>query len=266
MENTFIDRRDRLFGREESINHLIDRAHSNGFTFVLGRPQMGKSWTLEETARRLTDEKGFIVGVHEAKGGESSHLLYAVSDLYTRWLSNSHYRDQAVSLWERHKAELVPNVGKAVGKAVANLFKGLSDFTPATQGIGRLVKKSFDGLSAIQNDLQTASLNLSPLAYDQALSLVQLVQKITGSHVVLILDAWEKSPSVKSEFKTLETLLSHLDDWENVHLLLAIRNPEVDESDISQRAFAFAHKLKIQNPSVECYDLPPMNLSPQAEV
>lgn len=85
----FQNRRAELFGREPDIQHLIGRAKSNGLTAVMGRPQMGKTWTLVETARRLVQDQGCIVGYHEAKAAEHSHLLYAVRDLYTRWGSSA---------------------------------------------------------------------------------------------------------------------------------------------------------------------------------
>ena len=111
MRETYPDRRGELFGREPDIRFLCDRARHAGLTVVTARPLMGKTWTLTEVARRLEEEGAFIVGCHESKGAESSHLLYAVADLYTRWLEDSRMWDQARSLWERHRDGLVPRVG-----------------------------------------------------------------------------------------------------------------------------------------------------------
>ncbi|WP_250532316.1 hypothetical protein [Caballeronia sp. ATUFL_F1_KS39] len=76
---------------------------------------MGKTWTLTEVARLLEEEGQFLVGYHESKGTETSHLLYAVSNLYARWLADSAMREQAIILWEQHKDNLVPRIGQMVG-------------------------------------------------------------------------------------------------------------------------------------------------------
>jgi hypothetical protein len=55
---------------------------------------MGKTWTLTEVARQLLLEEGrFLVSYHESRGSETSHLLYALSNLYARWLADGTMRD-----------------------------------------------------------------------------------------------------------------------------------------------------------------------------
>jgi tetratricopeptide (TPR) repeat protein len=221
MIYSFPDRRDRLFGREPDIHRLIDRAGQTGLTALVARPMMGKTWALEEVARRLLEEGRFLVGYHESKGSETSHLLYAVSNLYTRWLADSTMRDQALSLWQRHKETLVPRVGQMVGL----LFDKLAG-KQLPEGIGAAVRSAFDGLAEAQGDLLTGGLRLAPLPYDQAQSLVALVAGISARRVVLILDAWEKSPSLRAEHATLESVLKHREDWASTHVLVAIRDPQ----------------------------------------
>jgi len=109
---------------------------------------MGKTWTLTEVARRLLEEGSYLVGYHESTGGESSHLLYAVSSLYTRWLVDSTLRDQAISLWERHKEGLVPRIGKMVGMLLEKLGTSVA---PAE--VSGTVRAVFDGLAEAQEDL-----------------------------------------------------------------------------------------------------------------
>jgi hypothetical protein len=46
-------------------------------------------WTLRELARRLTSETDCLLGYHPCTGPERSNLRYAVSDLYTHWLSDA---------------------------------------------------------------------------------------------------------------------------------------------------------------------------------
>lgn len=148
MTTTFSDRNDQLFGREADVRYLFDRAGKPGLTAVVARPLMGKTWTLTEVARRLNASEQYLVGYHESTAAESSHLLYTVSNLYARWLADSNMREQAISLWQRHKHELVPRVGQMV----VSLFEKLAN-KQFPEGVGAVVSAVFDGLASAQKDL-----------------------------------------------------------------------------------------------------------------
>ena len=47
------DRSDRMFGRERDLDAFQGRVRFKGLTALLARPQMGKSWLLNDLARRL---------------------------------------------------------------------------------------------------------------------------------------------------------------------------------------------------------------------
>ena len=254
MIEAFPDRRDQLFGREKDIHCLTARARYPGLTAVVARPLMGKTWTLQEVARRLLGDDLDIVGYHELTGAEPSHLLYAVSNLYAHWLADSTLRSQAISMWKRHKDTLLPRIGKMVGtlfdKLGGNLLPG---------GVGAVVGAAFKGLAEAQKDLLAGGISLNPLPYDQALSLVKLVAEVSDRHVVLILDAWEKSPSSHSEFATLETFLRHLEDWPHTHVFLAVRNPQVNSTKPNDEGYRRTLDLcKISSAALP-YELGPMN-------
>ncbi len=240
----FLDQRDRLFGREPAIAFLRDRAARPGLTSIVARPLMGKTWTLVETARREVDGGACLVGYHESKGAEGSHLLYAVADLYAAWLSDSTMRAQAVSLWQRHKPDLVPRVGRLAGL----LFEKLAGKTLVPEGVAGIVRATFDGLANAQQDLVTGGLDVASLSYDEAQSITSLVARVSGRRVLLILDAWEKSPSMKSEVATLEALLKHPGDWPSVHVFVGIRSPDAEPADGSDEAFRRAGLLARLSP------------------
>ncbi|MGH8591681.1 MAG: tetratricopeptide repeat protein [Gammaproteobacteria bacterium] len=252
----FPDRRADLFGRELDIEHLIARAKTNGLTAVVGRPQMGKTWVFIETARRLVEDQRCIVGYHEAKAAEHSHLLYTVRDLYTRWLADSNLRAQARSLWKRHKGDLVTTVGQAAGY----LFGKLNE----PEALGNVVRDAFDKLAEAQRDLRSGGLTLAPLPYDQARDLVRLVAMVSGRRVVLVLDAWEQSISVGPEHRTLESALDHAEEWPDSHLFLGIREPHLDR-DAGNDAYRAARDLEDRSPAAEVYALPPMHLDEDEE-
>jgi hypothetical protein len=262
VAHTFEDRRGEMFGREPDIAFLMDRAQKQGLTAVVARPLMGKTWTLIETARRLREENNYIVGYHESKASEQSHLLYAVSDLYTRWLADNSLWAQAKSEWERHKGDLVPKVGKLV----ATLFEKLNKLTRwAPESASSVVRATFDGLAEAQRDLVTGGLLLSPLDYDQARDLARLVRQVSGRRVVLILDAWENSRSVHFEHQTLEAFINHLRDWPEGHIFLGIRKPELDNKHTEGEAFKKAEDLSKRSAAATVYRLPPMHLDERSE-
>jgi len=257
MASVIPDRRDTLFGREPDIVFLLKRVESRGITALAARPMMGKTWTLLETLRRLRVEKTCIAGYHESKGAESSHLLYAVSDLYTHWLADSSFRAQALSLWERNKDNLIPKVGQAIGL----LFKEIASLTQfAPDEIGNRVQSAFDGLAAAQVDLKQGGLQLPALDYDQARDLTNLVATFSGKKVVLVLDAWEKSQSLKAEHDILEAFVKHPEDWPQAHLFLGIRQPEVGSGDREDAAFLRAKDLNKLSAEVLIHRLPDMHL------
>jgi hypothetical protein len=153
--SAFTDRRGELFARDLDIGWLMDRAQRPGLTVIFAPARMGKTWTIQEVARRLSlPPHGFVVGYHEAMGG-SSHLLRAVSDLYTRWLPDSNYLDQAKTLWELHKDELVAKLGQGVGA----LFDSLKSLV-VPSGIGSAIDagKIFGGRSTAQSQAGTGSM------------------------------------------------------------------------------------------------------------
>jgi hypothetical protein len=178
MTERFPDRRNELFGREPDMRLLVDRARNSGFTALMARPLMGKTWTLTEVSRRLIEEGRFLVGYHEAKGVESSHLLHAVASLYSQWLTDSAMREQAIALWRRHKKDMVPKAGQLVGSLFEKMGKALS-----MEGVGAIVRDAFAGLADAQRDLASGGLQLSPLPYDQALSLTRLVAEVSGRQI-----------------------------------------------------------------------------------
>ncbi len=83
----FEDRSYLLFGRQPDIDYLMQRVEKKGLTAIAGRPQMGKTWLLEQVGFLLDDHQTCIVGYHESKGESDDHLLRAVMDLYRRWLA-----------------------------------------------------------------------------------------------------------------------------------------------------------------------------------
>ena len=253
MTEAFPDRRDQLFGREADVHFLADRAARPGLTAVVAQPLMGKTWTMNEVARRLLEERRYLVGYHESKAAESSHLLYAVSNLYVRWLDDSAMREQAISLWERHKDSLVPLVAKMMGMLFDKL--GASE---VAGGVAGVVRSAFDGLANAQKDLLSGGLQIAPLPYDEARSLASLVANVSKRRVVLILDAWEKSPSPRAEFATLEAFLKHQDAWPHTHVFLAVRNPELDSTKVNDEAYRRTRDLCSINPAAALYELPPM--------
>jgi hypothetical protein len=85
---------DRLFGRQKDIDFLQERASCTGLTAIVARPQMGKTWLRQETARRLSPVAGgrWLVGYAEATGSTLDLLLRSIADLYQRWLEDATFK------------------------------------------------------------------------------------------------------------------------------------------------------------------------------
>src|SRR5271157_549621 len=264
MGREFQDRSKVLFGRGPDLAHLLSRAPQKGMTAVAGRAQMGKSWLLTELARQLSQDGGplrsgtmqslnlerpsYLVGFTESLGETSDLLLRAVVDLYTRWLSDSSYWEQAQVTWQQQKKDLVSNVGKAVGTIFAKISKLGS--TPG-EVVGGLVEKTFDALARANRDLLTGGMQIPRLQIEQGRDLLALVVQVTSRPMVLVFDQWEKSPGIELEANILDSFLRHLDEWPPCHIFLGLRSDE--------KPYAAVRRLYNDFPGpVEVYDLPPM--------
>jgi tetratricopeptide (TPR) repeat protein len=242
-----------VFGRQLTLEYLEQRVQHCGLTAVTGGPMTGKSAVLSELDRRLRADGRYLVGMYEAKAREVSHFLYAIANLYERWLADASMHKQATVLWRQHSTEWIPRVGQAVGR-VLKVIAG-KDAT----GLGELVSSAFDGLKALQEELKSARLSLAPLPYDQTRDLANLVNDITGKRVVLILDEWGGSADPPHERQTLETFLKHTQEWHQTHIVFAVRatiGPERDGEDLT-----FLRRSEL----AQVHKLPPLDLSSESE-
>ena len=255
MGGEFPDRSSILFGRNPDLFHLLRRAENTGITAVAGRAQMGKSWLLTELARRLSAPPSrYVLGFTESLGETPDLLLRAVADLYTRWLSDSNYWEQARVVWQQQKKDLVSNVGKAFGAIVEKISKISAK---PVEAVGGLVKETFEGLASANRELLTGGIQLPRLQIEQGRDLLALVFQITGRRLVLVLDQWEKSPAIELETNILDAFVRHLDEWPPCHIFVGVRSDE--------RPAAAVNGLRDGFPgTVEVYDLPPMHLEGSA--
>ena len=124
MTKPFPDRSGVLFGREPDLAYLLTRASYKGVSVVLGRAQMGKSWLLTETARRLAlSADPPLVGYTECMGESADQFLRATVDLYTCWLEKLSNAGYALSHRGRHwntgrQTHKVSHPASRIGKRV----------------------------------------------------------------------------------------------------------------------------------------------------
>ena len=263
MKRELPDRSQILFGRQPDLDYLLQRTERPGLTAVVGRAQMGKSWLLTELARQLSIMKPpvstvpsilaqppVLVGFTEALGETADLLLRAVVDLYSRWLSDSTYLQQAKVVYDQQNKDLIGRAGKAVG----NLFEKISKlaFMPG-EVIGGLVKETFESLASANQELLSGAIQLPRLQIEQARDLLSLVHKITNCHIVLVFDQWEKSTGIQLESNILDSFLRGFEGWPPCHIVLGLRPDENPRIAIK--------KLRRDFPgAVDIYDVPPMHL------
>ncbi|HUW30643.1 MAG TPA: hypothetical protein VM223_03455 [Planctomycetota bacterium] len=260
----FPNRTSLLFGRAPDVQALVERAKESGLTAVVAPPRMGKTWLLGEVARKLTEEHGYLVGYHECKGEPDDILLRTTVDLYARWLADASLRKQAAMLWKQHKekGEFIGSAAKAFGE----ILKSLGEAVPVPYlKAGEIAGKAFGALARENAKFKTGGITLQPLAYDQARDLVKIVADVGQDPVALILDAWEQSPSLELELKTLQAFLSHLKEWPRCHMLLGIRRPDPTRHDVDDTAFETAKELRQLSAAVRVYQLEPMDLQVEGE-
>jgi F0F1-type ATP synthase delta subunit len=261
-EDAFPDRRDCLFARASDVRRLLDRAAKFGLTAIVGRPRMGKTWTLNEVARQLVDDGRYIVGYHDFKGGESSHLLYAVADLYARWLTDAQLRQQALAGWSRLRPTLIPRIGQVVGELLGTLGGSV-----LPGGVALLVKAAFDKLIDAQRNSQGGGMQIPTLPYDEAKQLMSLVADVSGRRVVLILDAWEKSLAApRSDLHTVEAVLRNDIDWQRIHVFAAVRHPELHTAEMEQKGYREAIALCQMFPCARRYELAALDQADDREM
>jgi hypothetical protein len=249
----FPDRREQLFGRESDLEALSARVRFKGLTAVAARPQMGKSWLLIELARRLSQdhEPRYLVGFAESVGETPDLLLRTVIDLYTRWLSDAGYGQQARMVWEQQKPNLLPGIANTVGKI-------FTEIGAAANPVAVVVEEAISGLISVDQTLKTGGVQLPTLSYDQARDLVGAVAAIGDRPIALFLDQWEKSPDVAREAKALDALIRHLDDWPHCHVFLALRPDEPAYGTVQELEASLRGAVRI-------YPLESMQLADPAE-
>jgi hypothetical protein len=275
---TFPDNSAILFGREPDLVFLAARAQYSGITAIVGRPKMGKSWLLTELARRLSSSNStpfpvqslslatppqYLVGFFEQEGSSADHLLRAVADLYTRWLADSTYRQQAQIFYEQHKSDLVEKSGEAVGTILKELA-GLAG--KPLEKLGGIVKSAFDALATANRDLISGGLQLPRLQTEQARDLLTWLHEITGRHIVLILDQWEKSTNIELEINLLDAFHRHLDKWPPCHIFLGVRAGNEIRARLQQMHGGFSYERPVIGEPMGIYDIFPMDLSESEKV
>ena len=219
MPYDILSQKDLIYGRAPDLAHLRQRAENNGLTVVLGRPQQGKTWLLQELARTLDDSGQVAVGFGRSYGESADLMLRAVQDLYARWLTRA-------GVWGRVKA-----AGDAPASWLAGPVKLVLDhLVKAVAGDNALtesmVRQALDALIMANKEATGAAGFLPTLKYDQARDLVAAVHRLSGHRVVLVMDQYQESPDPEGEAKTLRAFLADCDTWPPCHILLALREQE----------------------------------------
>ena len=251
-----------FFGRRKDVEVLIARATEPGLTMVLGRPRMGKTTLLLETARRLSEEHGCLVGYHEWVGS-SDMLRGAAEDLYERWLSQETLRSQARRFADKVRGLTVGDTAKAIGVLLTDVA-GVATGAPPV--VTNRIKETFNGLATLNRNLSSGATGFPAISYEQSRDLVKLASQYSGdTPVVLILDAWEQSEGVETDRKLFENFLSRIDEWPPCHLLLGVRQPDAGDEDKVRRIQRITEALDRASLYADRYEVPPLDLSLPSE-
>ncbi len=249
-----------MFGRQQFLDKVRERVQTTGMTAVLGRSQSGKTTLLRHLREDLKNHDGVLVGYSQSTG-EPNLMLRSLKDLYTSWLANSSYIDQAKLLWKKNKDSIVQKAGGTAGRFLGNIL-GVQH--QAVKPVSGLVAEWFDKLESMGNQLNTGDIKLPTLAHDVAKDLLELLRILSGKHPILILDALEQSNDVETEAKLLSAIVRHVRDWPPLHIVIAARCPEADEDEL--KATKCITDMNSASAAVEILDIPAVNLDEPPEL
>ena len=174
---------------------------------------MGKT----SLAHQSIDGLGTTVlsGWAESTGEHSDLLLRALSNLYTSWLANASYREQAIALWRTRQRDTT--------KAIAGFMKEILGIAPMSPpALTKIVTGLLEGLVKTNDHLRHGV--VAPrLSYDVAKDLVTLIYDLSKRRLVLVLDNFERSPALEEEQLALTTFLRK-GGWRGAHLLVLSRD------------------------------------------
>jgi hypothetical protein len=114
-------------------------------------------------------------------------------------MAENSLRDQAISILQRYKGSYFTRLGQMVGRFAQLAFTG----TKLYESLASSAKELFEALTDAQKDLLTGGISAEPLPYDTVKSLLNILAKISGQRLILVLDAWEKAGSIRRDPRRL---------------------------------------------------------------
>ncbi|PHS17468.1 MAG: hypothetical protein COA78_03220 [Blastopirellula sp.] len=247
-----------IFGRQDDLEYLRQRIKQPGLTALAGRPQIGKTRLLEEIRDEIRDPQNlqldYLVGYFESSGAEPDSLLRALEQLYSHWLSQADYLQQARKLWTDNKDGVVKLLGIGAAEILSSLMKPVD----VTGLIGTTVKTLFSSLVNADEQLKSGGIQLPRLSYEQAKDVLTVVHKLSGKPAVLILDAFEQSPDVRKEAINFHRYLSRINEWPPCHFIVTVRFP--GQGDDQSEAYKEVEQFAKESAKAEARHIKPMNL------
>lgn len=207
----FKDRRDMMVGWENNFVDLKRDVDKHVVTAYIGAPNSGKTWMLEELARKYsTDTKSrYLVGYHEANGQEASHFESAVERLYDTWLKTADWAQQVRMIKEFHDQTKISPIWDYLPQVFLNSF-------------------ALKILTNIQKSLRNSNVTFSENQGSKLKRLVKTIQKISEKELVLVMDSFGAASS--SLAKDISILRGYLkDDNElNIKVVLGVQSKELN--------------------------------------
>ena len=241
-----------LFGRSTDLTNVLARFEERGLTVITGAPHIGKTRLIKTALGQLSASEA-LYGLAEYSGQEPDLLLRSVVDLYSRWISQASFHEEARALLTHHRGKLSTSALKLLSTLVTEAVE-------FTIGTSTLVSKVFADLFAANVRFKRGA-SVRRLQYEEARDLVNVVHQASRRRVLIVLDQFEDSLHSESEVATLHAILRHLAEWPPAfHIAVVVRETAAGSEAERQTA-----SLVSASSTAKRYHLGEMGLDDPAE-
>lgn len=205
-----------LCGRQHELTTLQSYSQRPGITLINAPAQIGKSRLLHEWIDSLNQHRATspLWGYARAYQGCGQDIIeLALYSLYDNWQHQTNTTSNSKQHFLRVQQQGITGLGPLATALLDNL--NLDSAIPSSVVINNTLQTL--------NKAQHCSENVNVLHYEHTFDLCQLIFKLSGRPIVLVLDAFEHSTDQQGAQRILSRYLDNIDHWPSLHVVIAQR-------------------------------------------